>query len=100
MEMVVAKMYQLARLNGKYSKEHKELRRSRVVITRDYAEGINNDYKNNGKLYEIDEEATIEYHKIGKQRQSENLEAKQNADILTEMANEITNTVKKSRKKK
>jgi hypothetical protein len=59
--MVVAALYKLARIDGKFTKEHKTLERSRCVVSEDYVNTINDNYLSTGKLYIVDEKATNTY---------------------------------------
>ena len=61
MQIVVCQLFQLARIDNEISKEHKKLIRPRAVITTDYMETVNNNYKDSGKWYEVDEKATATY---------------------------------------
>ena len=63
MKMVVCNQFQLLRGVGGYTKQGMSLVRENQVITREYAEGMNNDFKNSGKWFEINEEATELYAK-------------------------------------
>lgn len=93
--MVVATMYQLARLANGYSDEHKKLVRKNMVITREYAEGMTRDYKNSGKWFDIDEEATSLY-KQGKWKDGE---AIQDAVVVEETTEEKPKEKRKRRTK-
>lgn len=79
MEIIVCKYYQLARLTGnKFSKEHKTLIRSSAKITTEHFERVNANWKDGGRIYEKDEEATVEMLKQGKAQQ----EAREEAEML------------------
>ena len=59
MELVVATLYQLARISGKYDKQHKTKVRTSIV-TRQETEVMTENYLTTGKIYIVDEDATIE----------------------------------------
>lgn len=62
-KMVVADSYQLGKMGAEFSKDLKgELLRSSQVVTREWAEQMNESHKVAGKWYEIDEDATKEYY--------------------------------------
>ena len=61
--IVVANEYSLLRMNGKFTKEQKQLKRSNVKMDEDWAERISNNWRTSGVLYEIDLEATEQWSK-------------------------------------
>lgn len=64
--LVVADYYKLtSRVNGQYSPDGgKVLVRSKVLVNRSHVEAVNSEYNVNNLHYEIDEEATREYHEV------------------------------------
>ena len=64
--LVVADYYKLtSRVNGQYSPDGgKVLIRSKVLVNRNHVEAVNSEYNVNNLHYEIDEEATREYHEV------------------------------------
>jgi hypothetical protein len=59
-KIVVADYYQLTRLADGFTQESKILIRKGVKVAESYVEVSNSNWKDNGKLYVIDEEATKE----------------------------------------
>lgn len=59
-KQVIADLYQVPKVNGKYNPDHKILKRRGVKVSRDYAEMRNQE--ENGVLYIIDEVATQKNH--------------------------------------
>ena len=53
--MIQATLYQLARVGGVFSKEHKTIERPDCSITEDYYNLINDNWQTTGKLYEKNE---------------------------------------------
>jgi len=70
--MVVCKKYKLAKFGKAYTKDHRDLVRSRMVVTRSYFEQYEPEWESSGILYVLDEEATKKYYsdckKINKAR--------------------------------
>lgn len=62
MKIVVADLYQLQRMNGKFTTEHKTLMHPKQVLLESYVNEINSNSQENGRLYIIDEEATKKNH--------------------------------------
>ena len=60
MEIVVANLYKLFHRDGVFHKDQKDLVRKGAKVTREYVESNNANWEDNGKWYEIDEEATAE----------------------------------------
>jgi hypothetical protein len=58
MEIVVADLFQLQRVNGKFSKEHKILSHPSQKVTKNYVDEINENSHESGKFYVINVEAT------------------------------------------
>lgn len=58
MEIVVADLFQLQRVNGKFSTEHKILSHPSQKITKNYVDEINENSHESGKFYVINVEAT------------------------------------------
>lgn len=71
MEIVVADLFQLQRVNGKFSKEHKILSHPSQKVTKNYVDEINENSHESGKFYVIDKEAT----KKNKSEREEHLKA-------------------------
>ena len=61
-EMVVCKTYRLAKIGKEYKIEHKQVIRTRAVITRDYYEARKDNWKESGIFYELDQAATEKYY--------------------------------------
>ena len=59
---VVADLYQLGRMDGKFDKNMKKLKREDVLISADRLEEVNNNTSDNGKLYVVDQKATDAYY--------------------------------------
>lgn len=104
-DMVVCKFYKLARIDGvNFTKDHKEILRSRAVITKRFMEQVNVNWKSNGKLYILDQQATDQYHEDSKRdydlrqanKQLSSKGLKQLGEGLTQlMADNIANEPKK-----
>jgi hypothetical protein len=60
--MVVASLYQLAKMNGKFVKENKQVLREKVVLAKEYVDRINATSDESGKLYVVDAKATEKYY--------------------------------------
>ena len=73
--VVIADKYQCPRIDGKFMKEHKVLKRKGLKTTVDYVEEMNS--ANNGMLLIIDEEATEQNRKAREEQQAERLAKKQ-----------------------
>lgn len=58
MEIVVADLFQLQRVNGKFSTEHKILSHPSQKVTNNYVDEINDNSHESGKFYVINVEAT------------------------------------------
>lgn len=58
MEIVVADLFQLQRVNGKFSTEHKILSHPSQKVTKNYVDEINENSHESGKFYIINVEAT------------------------------------------
>lgn len=58
MEIVVADLFQLQRVNGKFSTEHKILSHPSQKVTKNYVDEINDNSHESGKFYVINVEAT------------------------------------------
>lgn len=71
MEIVVADLFQLQRVNGKFSKEHKILSHPSQKVTKNYVDEINENSHESGKFYVINVEAT----KKNKAEREEHLKA-------------------------
>lgn len=104
-DMVVCKFYRLARIDGtEFSKDHKKLLRTKALITKDWMEQVNSNWKTNGKLYILDQAATDKYHEeskkdydirqANKQLSSKGL-AQLGAGLSQLMADNIANAPKK-----
>lgn len=72
-QSVVADFYQLMRIGGKFVTENKVLIRKGAKVLFGYANSINEDSHNNGKLYVIDHEATNDRYS----KQKENNKARE-----------------------
>lgn len=62
MKIVVADLYQLQRMNGKFTTDHKTLVHPKQKVAESYIDEINANSQENGRLYIIDEKATKENH--------------------------------------
>lgn len=58
--IVVADLYQLQRVAGKFTKEHKSLYHAKAKVSESFVEKFNAEWQDSGKLYIIDEEATTQ----------------------------------------
>jgi hypothetical protein len=74
MERVVAKMYQLPRVDGAFQTDGKKFLRN-VKTTRNVVEEHNEIYSRTGILYEIDDDATIENNMLLEQQIKERKDA-------------------------
>jgi|WetSurMetagenome_2_1015567.scaffolds.fasta_scaffold65635_2 hypothetical protein len=61
-KIIVADLYQLAILDGKFSKEHTKLLRKGAKVEESYFKQVNSNSEDSGKLYILDKEATKEYN--------------------------------------
>ena len=61
--MVVCKTYRLAKIGKAYKIEHKQVIRTRTVITREYYEARKDNWNESGIFYELDQAATEKYYK-------------------------------------
>ena len=82
--MVVAALYKLARIDGKFTKEHKTLERSRCVVSEDYVNTINDNFLSTGKLYIVDEKATNTYWGKNEEPKKGKKDNKSNEETKTE----------------
>lgn len=103
----VFKEYELIRIAGKYDVNQKVLKRARVVIPQEIAER-NNESRliNGGVWYEVDEQATVDYHakcaEVNEIRAAAKLQKKEDSvalikEVFTEAATE--NIKRRGRKK-
>jgi len=93
--MVVCNIYELLKRGKEFTKEGKVLKRSNSVITRDWADEKNNDWKNSGLWFEIDDEKTSEYYKKGELKRQMRKEAEDKKNKLTEMASNMLDNASK-----
>lgn len=57
--LAVADLFQLAKMNGKFSQEHKTIVQEKISINRSYMEEINESWEQCGKFYVEDEKASL-----------------------------------------
>lgn len=86
---VVASLHQLTRIHKEFTKDHKVELRGRVIVNREYAEEINAKWKNTGKLYVIDEEATL----ANQIEREEQVKARNNANELHDSMKTLGNKI-------
>lgn len=93
-KIVIATLYQLGRMDGKtFTKEMKVAKRTDVAVERDFADRINEQWENNGKLYEIDEEKTKVWNEeLGKHRDNIETKKRLQAEGAQKLADAILNT--------
>ena len=60
--IVVANLYKLAQMEGKFSLEHKTLERRKAKVQAEYVKVINDNYLVSGNYYEILEKETNEWN--------------------------------------
>lgn len=60
--IVVGTLYQLSMLNGKPLKEHKTVIREKMKVHDNWANDINNNWQDSGRLFEVDKKATEDYY--------------------------------------
>jgi hypothetical protein len=99
--MKVCKLYQLARLNNEFTLAHKQLLRDRVVVSDDYIETINQNYKDSGRYYEVDEKATIDYYELGKSVQEKRQAEKESKaeTVVNAVSEALTEVIEKRGRK-
>lgn len=61
-KIVVADLYQLARIDNAFSKEMKKLIRPKAKVQESYVDAINQNWQDTGKIYIVDNKATEEYY--------------------------------------
>ena len=86
---VVASLHQLTRINKAFTKDHKVEIRGRVIVNREWAEQINSDWENTGKLYVIDEEATLANQIEREEQLKERKNVNQLHDSMKTLGNKI-----------
>lgn len=75
-EIVVCKLYRLARIDGAYRKDTKiKVVRDRAAITEDYMDQRNSNWEDTGLLYERDDAATELYYKQSEEQRKARKEA-------------------------
>lgn len=96
MRIVVADLYQLQRMNGKFTVQHKTLVHPRQKVAESYVNEINENSEENGRLYIIDEQATKENHEA-RENHLKALEMREQAAKITPEAilGALSNSVKK-----
>lgn len=96
MRIVVADLYQLQRMNGKFTVQHKTLVHPRQKVAESYVNEINENSEENGRLYIIDEQATKENHEA-REKHLKGLEMREQAAKITPEAilGALSNSVKK-----
>ena len=103
MRIVVADQYQLARLNNEFTKEHKTLLRKGMKVTDEWVNQNNDNFKDSGLLFIVDEKATDAYYATGQRQlqvkaEIKEIEAAKAANTLTNVLTEVVE--KKTRKHK
>lgn len=96
MKIVVADLYQLQRMNGKFTVQHKTLVHPKQKVTESYVNEINENSEENGRFYIIDEEATKKNHEAREQHMKA-LEMREQAAKITPEAilGALSNSAKK-----
>ncbi len=94
--MAVAAYYKLFKDADGYSLDQKQVIEERVLIPRKHIERINSQYKQAGKYYVIDEEATNEAFAKGDETVAAVREAEETAG---ELASVMADTLKEAKKK-
>lgn len=82
MKIVVADLYQLQRMNGKFTTEHKTLVHPKQKVAESYVDEINANSQENGRLYIIDKVGTKENHEAREQHMKA-LEMREQAAKIT-----------------
>ena len=103
--IVVASLYRLLMLDGKYSPEHMKLKRTNCKVTKDYVDFINSTSMDNGKVYVIDEKATEENNRQRIEKSETRIEAEKIAkdaglETLSKVINEVVEKNVKTRGRK
>lgn len=99
MKIVVADLYQLQRMNGKFTVQHKTLVHPKQKVAESYVEEINANSEENGRLYIIDEQATKE-NQAARESHLKALEMREQAAKITPEAilGALSNSAKKEPK--
>jgi hypothetical protein len=74
--MLVCKYYQLLKHGKEFQLKHKELLRSRIIVTEEQVKENNDIYLQTGRWYDVDEEATEQRNAEQKVKQAAYYEAK------------------------
>jgi hypothetical protein len=82
MKIVVADLYQLQRMNGKFTTEHKTLMHPKQKVAESYVKEINENSAENGRLYIIDKVATKE-NREAREQHMKALEMREQAAKIT-----------------
>lgn len=83
--MLVCKLYKLARFEGnQFDQDYKrgKLLRKKALVTEEYYEQINENWKNTGKMYVVDKKATEQWKEENAMWLEEKSEAKKTAKTL------------------
>lgn len=101
----VYKEYQLAQFNGVFDTNLKKVIRDRAVVTDAYANEINANYKDNGRFFELDKEASEKYHeesKLHNEKRAKSKELKKVADgnILADIISSAVKSVTEPKEEK
>jgi hypothetical protein len=96
MKIVVADLYQLQRMNGKFTTEHKTLMHPKQKVAESYVKEINENSAENGRLYIIDKVATKE-NREAREQHMKALEMREQAAKITPEAilGALSNSVSK-----
>ena len=94
---VVADLFQLGKVDGKFDKELRKLYHSKQKVSRHYVEDYNVNAETSGKMYIIDKEATKQYHEDATVLRDIR---KEKDATLADAAEIVINAVKKSKKRK
>jgi hypothetical protein len=98
--MAVASYYKLGKDGSVHSLEYKTLIEERVLVPRKHIDKINDQYKQCGKYYVIDEDATDKAFAEGEKKSQAIREAQANADELGKVMADTLKAVKKPKKAK
>lgn len=98
--MAVASYYKLGKDGSVHSLEYKTLIEERVLVPRKHIDKINSQYKQCGKYYVIDEDATDKAFAEGEKKTQAIREAQDDADQLGKVMADTLKAVKKPKKVK
>ena len=87
--MVVCNVYKLMKDGNTFVKNGMKAERTNAVMTRDYVEQKNENWQQNGRWFEIDEEATAEYESLREVKRQERKNKSKTKEKLNELLTEL-----------